>query len=92
MAKTLFQVGIKDTEGVSESLIRTLNTVRLAYFSDDLLGVSESLMRTLNTVRLAYFSDDLLLKWHCYIFPLTIGQNILYMVFTTEFRSDTLTD
>ena len=41
-------------------------------------AVSVSMMGTLNTVCLIYSSDDLLLKWHCYILPLTIISFILY--------------
>ena len=37
MAKTLFEVGNKDTEAVSVSLMGTLNTVSLTYSSDELL-------------------------------------------------------
>ena len=37
VAKTLFKVGIKDTEAVSVSLMGTLNTVCLTHSSDDLL-------------------------------------------------------
>ena len=35
MAKTLFKVGIKDTEAVLLFLMRTLNTVCLIHSSDD---------------------------------------------------------
>ena len=54
VTKTLFKVGIKDTEAVSVSL-----------------------MGNLNTVCLTYSSDDLLLKWRCYVLPLTIISFIL---------------
>ena len=46
MPKTLFKVGIKDTEAVSVSLMGTLNTVFLTYSFDGLLlkkVVSESI-------------------------------------------------
>ena len=58
MTKTLFKVGIKDTEAISVTL-----------------------MGTLNIVCLTYSSDDLLLKWHCYILPLTIISFILWVFF-----------
>ena len=58
LAKTLFKVGIKDTDAISVTL-----------------------MGTLNIVCLSYSSEDLLLKWHCYILPLTIISFFLWVFF-----------
>ena len=61
MTKTLFKVGIKDTQ---PALV--------------------SLMGTLHTACLTYSADDLLLKWHCYILPLTIISFILQVFFNLD--------
>ena len=49
---------------------------KLALYKD-IEAVSVYLMVSLNTVCLTYSSDDLLLKWHCYVLPLTIIYFIL---------------
>ena len=50
----------------------------------DIEAVSVSLMGTLSTVCLTYSSDDLLLKWHCYVLPLTIISFILWVFFNLD--------